>query len=305
MLLRKIKNTFLPFLKFRTYSWEIEIRTGRSPFELKLNDNIENPVLTGDDVSDIAARYVADPFIINDNGTWYMFFEVLENSSGKGVISYAASEDGFSWNYGEVVLREQFHLSYPYVFNWKGNYYLIPETAEAGAVRLYKAVDFPTRWSFIQELLVGVHEDPSIFRSDGMWWMFTQTNPDRPDTLRLYFASDLLGPWSEHPKSPIVEGNPHIARPAGRVLEFNGSKYRVAQDDYPEYGLQVFAFQICELTTTSYSEKQVGDGPVLKGTQKWLLPNMRHHLDAHMVREGQWIAATDHLRQSWRPRLEF
>ena len=159
MWLRELKKTFLPFLKFRTYSWEIEIRTGRSPFELDLADNTKNPVITAEDVTDVAAQFVADPFIINANGSWYMFFEVLEKSPDRGLISYAVSEDGFSWNYGGVVLREQFHLSYPYVFEWDGNYYLIPETAEAESVRLYKAVDFPTRWSFVQELLVGVHED--------------------------------------------------------------------------------------------------------------------------------------------------
>ena len=136
MSLRELKKKYLPFLKFRTYSWEIEIRTGRSPFELDLADNTKNPVITAEDVTDVAAQFVADPFIINANGSWYMFFEVLEKSPDRGLISYAVSEDGISWNYGGVVLREQFHLSYPYVFEWNGDYYLIPETVEAESVRL-------------------------------------------------------------------------------------------------------------------------------------------------------------------------
>jgi hypothetical protein len=36
------------------------------------------------------------------------------------------SRDAFSWTYQGVVLREQFHLSYPYVFRWNEEIFLIP-----------------------------------------------------------------------------------------------------------------------------------------------------------------------------------
>src|SRR5262245_13276304 len=67
------------------------------------------------------------------------------------------------------------------------------------------------------------------------------------DTLRLFYSEDLLGPWVEHPKSPIVSGKPHIARPGGRVIVSGDRVIRYAQDDTPRYGNQVWAFEIVRL----------------------------------------------------------
>ena len=92
--------------------------------------------------------------------------------------------------------------------------------------------------------------DASIFRHDGKWWLFTETDAAfKMDTLRFYYADHLLGPWFEHSKSPIVKGNGHIARPAGRVVIFNGRPIRYAQDCHPVYGAQVRAFEITTLST--------------------------------------------------------
>ena len=80
--------------------------------------------------------------------------------------------------------------------------------------------------------------------------MFAEANPEGNDLLRLYYANDLMGPWIEHPKSPIVAGDANIARPGGRVVVFDGRIVRYTQDDDPTYGNQVRAFEITELTTT-------------------------------------------------------
>ena len=53
------------------------------------------------------------------------------------------------------MLAEPFHLSYPYVFAWRGEYYMVPECHAAGAVRLYRAAEFPTRWVQVADLLTG------------------------------------------------------------------------------------------------------------------------------------------------------
>ena len=36
-------------------------------------------------------------------------------------------------------------LPISYVFKWKNEYYMIPETYQASSVRLYKAIDFPAQ----------------------------------------------------------------------------------------------------------------------------------------------------------------
>lgn len=114
----------------------------------------------------------------------------------------------------------------------------------------------------------------------------------RNDTLRLFFADDLMGLWQEHPKSPLIEGNGHIARPAGRVLAHDEMIIRYAQDCDPVYGNQVRAFEITELTTTSYREQEVKDNPVLTGSGSGWNESGMHHIDPHLE-EGRWIACVD------------
>ena len=74
-----------------------------------------------------------------------MFFEVLRNDRPIGEIGLASSADGREWRYDQIVLREAFHLSYPYVFEWQNTIYMIPETLGANAVCLYEADEFPTK----------------------------------------------------------------------------------------------------------------------------------------------------------------
>ena len=277
--------------------WSIGIYSGESPCTLRPSENARNPVLTAACVSDVPAMFVADPFMIKVNGRWYMFFEVMNLKTGKGEIGLAISNDGVRWNYEQIVLREPFHLSYPYVFEWDNEFYMIPESYRAGSARLYRASKFPTRWSFIQDLLTGDDfEDPSVFRFNDRWWLLTDLArpPYYAGILRLFSAENLMGPWAEHPKSPVIKGNPHIARPAGRVLVHNEKVVRFTQDCYPTYGTQVRAFEITELTDTNYQEREVCNAPVLRGSGKGWNESGMHHIDPHrMEGEDRWIACVD------------
>ncbi|GAH11745.1 unnamed protein product, partial [marine sediment metagenome] len=156
-----------------------------------------------------------------------------------------------------------------------------------------------TKWSFVATLLYGNYVDPSIFRYDGRWWMFGETDPKGNDTLRLYYADDLIGPWIEHPESPIIEGDANIARPGGRVLVFDGLIVRYTQDDDPTYGNQVRAFEITELTTLSYEEKEVPENPILKTSGTGWNSDGMHHIDAHQIDENKWIACVDGYKGSF------
>ena len=301
--LAKAKNRVASDLKFRDEIWTIQIWGGESPFQLAPLSTIKNPVVRAEQVSDISAAFVADPFLIREDGHWCMFFEALEGRSGKGVICLALSENGEDWHYSGVVLREDFHLSYPYTFKSSGSYYMVPESAEAGEVRLYRSTGFPAHWDFVTSLLTGAHRDPSIVHLDGMWWLFSQTRDNGGDALRLHYAADLTGPWKEHPRSPLISNDPHVTRPGGRILQHDGRLFRIAQDTYPEYGLQLFAFEILELTCRSYAERPAGNGPILKGKGRGLFRDRIHHLDAHQIGEGRWIAAIDHSHRTWAPKF--
>ncbi|HKV36048.1 MAG TPA: hypothetical protein VJP89_17040 [Pyrinomonadaceae bacterium] len=268
--------------------WSIAIYKGDSPYHLQPPAEIRNPVLTYASVTDIPATFVADPFMLRGN----MFFEVLDRNS-KGRIGLATSENGLDWDYRQIVLTEEFHLSYPYVFEWQNAFYMIPETLGANAVCLYQADDFPTRWSLKARLIEGQQADPSIVRFADRWWLFSCSRPYQHDTLRLYFADELTGPWREHPKSPIIRNDKGRARPAGRVLTFNEKLIRFAQDCGPYYGARVRAFDVIELTTTHYVEAENLASPILQPNGAgWNALGM-HHVDAHQQADGSWLACVD------------
>jgi hypothetical protein len=273
--------------------WSIGLYSGDSPFCLAARPGIVNPVLTRESVTDVPAKFVADPFLVKRNGTWFMFFEVLNRQTGRGQIALATSDNTEDWIYQKIILAEPFHLSYPYVFQWNDEHYMIPESFWHGTVRLYKADDFPMRWSFVRSLIRARCADPSVFYFDDQWWMFICSNPSRNDALRLYFANDLLGPWLEHPASPIVKNDARKARPAGRVLVLADKIFRFAQDCVPNYGTQVRAFEISELTTTSYVETENSNSPILTASGVGWNESGMHHVDPHLLPGGQWLACVD------------
>jgi hypothetical protein len=276
--------------------WSIGIYFGRSPTMLHPLESVHNPVLTRKDVTDVPAGFIADPFMIRRESTWYMFFEVKNRASRKGEIGLATSSDGMRWSYQQIVLAEPFHLSYPYVFEWMGDYYMIPESQQSGSVRLYKAVNFPTDWSLDATLLDDIDAvDSSVFRFRDTWWLLTGSGipPNRADNLHLFYADNLRGPWQEHPASPVVRGDACGARPAGRPLVFNNSIVRYSQDCYPAYGTQVRAFEIVELTRATYRERETDANPVLRGPGSGWNGSGMHHVDAHLLADGRWIACVD------------
>ena len=273
--------------------WSIGILRGPGPLDLGAAQGPPNPVLTGDDVTDLSADFVADPFLIRDGGRWLLYFEVMPREVRRGVIGLAESPDGLDWTYRGTALEEPFHLSYPHVFAADGAYYMTPETLDAGEVRLYRAARFPDRWEPIAGLVPGRHADPTVFRWEGLWWLFTCTPPERNANLRLYMAESLAGPWSEHPRSPVVRDDPRVARPAGRVVAWDGHLLRFAQDCVPYYGTAVRAFRITRLTPDDYQEAPARPGVLLgPGREPWRRFGM-HQVDAQPWPGGGWIAAVD------------
>ena len=280
--------------------WSIGLYAADVPFEYGPPEGVENPIISAEDVTDVRAESVAEPFMINVDGIWQMFFAVMNAETETGEIGWATSQDARVWQYQRIVLREPFALSYPCVFCVDEEYYMLPQTTEAKSINLYKADRFPEEWSLVGNILDGEWVSPSVFFFDGRWWMFATPAASRNCELDLFFAESLAGPWSEHPMNPIVEGDRRKARPAGRVTVSGDKPIRFAQDCRPYYGSRVRAFEIYDLTTSRYGEREVEESPVLSArTMTWNRSGM-HHIDLHSVEEG-WLACVD----GWRRRTEL
>lgn len=287
----------LPFIS-RPQIYSIGLYSGPSIFELSPYADADNPVMTAEKITDVAADFVADPFVVEHDGTWLMFFEVLLKDTYEGDIGLATSKDALNWDYVGIVLDEPFHLSYPNVFNWRDEFYMIPESNRADSIRLYKAESFPLKWSFQHSLINGRYVDPTVFYYENHWWMFASEISSA--TLRLFYSNELAGLWVEHIKSPVIKNDANIARCAGRVLEHEGRLFRFAQDCDPVYGKCVRVFEITELSDESYQEKEISDNLLLcKESSVWNADGMHH---VSFIRSDDiWLACVD----GWRWQLRF
>lgn len=282
----------IPFVSEKE-QWTIGIYEGNSPLDFPASQRRLNPVLTHQHVTDVPAKFVADPFLMEEDDTWYLFFEVYNLNTMQGDLAVATSTNARRWKYQQLILDEPFHLSYPYVFKWEGEHYLIPESFEANSIRLYHATEFPTQWEFVTTLVDEVERvDPSIVYYAGRWWLFAAAVSN--DTLHLYHADNLFGPWEEHPASPIVVDNPHIARPSGRVTIFEDRLYRYTMDVNPPVGShQVFALEITELTPTTYAEQLARPEAIIGPSGQGWNAQAMHQLDPQPFRSGRWLASVD------------
>lgn len=268
--------------------WSIGIVRGETPFKLTVPDR---PFLRARDITDTAARMVADPFAVQENGQWYLFFEIDSVSTRKGEIGLSVSTDTTNWVYQGIVLSEPFHLSYPYVFEWQGDWYMIPESHKANSIRLYKATSFPARWMHAADLIEGSYTDPTVVRHDGRWWIFATTGQN--ENMHIFYADELSGPWHSHARNPVIDGNRTRARCGGRIRTVNGRLIRFAQDCLKRYGHRVLAFEIQTLTTEKYEEQPIAENPLLEPSGSGWNAHRMHHLDLHRTGPESWIGFTD------------
>jgi hypothetical protein len=278
----------------KTSGWSIGVYTGSSPFQLSAPANVRNPVFTARRVMDMDVNIVAHPFMFIEGSVHYLFF-TAKSDTGKAPaysgIGCAQSKDGIAWEYKQIVLKEPFVLAHPQVFRWQDEYYMIPEAHTETTLRLYRATEFPLKWTYESDLLSG---EPFIsavvVRHSGIWWTFVARSGN--STLRLFHSADLKGRRNEHPLSPIVVHNPHIARPGGPPFVVDGVLYRTGQDCHPTYGRQVFAFRVDTINPTSYKEEMV-TCPLVAATSTGWNADAMHHVDLHQVGAGNWLAAVD------------
>lgn len=201
------------------------------------------------------SRYLADPFGIEWDGRIIALTEDYDHATHRGVISMIDVTD----ESGPVeVLDTGVHASYPFLFTHDGEVFCVPETYQAGEVRLYRALDFPTRWQLVGTLIEGFPAlDPTVFQHAGRWWLTCTNRDDGPNTKLLVFhAPALEGPWEAHPLNP-VKTDVRSARPAGTPFMHDGHLHRPAQDTSESYGGGISINRIDVLTPARFSEQIV------------------------------------------------
>ena len=203
----------------------------------------------------------ADPFLLKKQEKTYLFFEEYVYKNQRGRISYAMIDDDGNIGEPQVVLERPYHLSYPFIFEYRGEFYMIPETAQHRAIEVYRCARFPDRWEYHKTLMPGVQAaDATLVEYSMRWWMFVNIAHEGGSTwdeLHLFYSDDPISTdWKPHPMNPIVS-DVHSARPAGRIFRRDGGLVRPSQDCSLRYGYAVNFNRITKLTIHEYEEELI------------------------------------------------
>jgi hypothetical protein len=212
-----------------------------------------------------ADRLWAVPFLVSRGGRTWMFFEEAPFRSNKGgaVGRIAVAEvdiHGFKTPV-RIALDRPYHLSYPFVFEHEGEWFLLPESAAASRLDLFRCTRWPDQWEHHRTLLEGVQVyDSTLARIGDRYWLFaawSAAGAVTADYLDLFFGDSPFGPFTRHPASPVA-ADARWGRPGGRLFERDGVGYRPAQDSSRGvYGRAIRIQRIDRLTADDYAETTV------------------------------------------------
>ena len=236
-------------------------------------------------------RFYADPFLAEHDGRTFVFFEDYAYVDGKGTI--ACAELGAS-GIGEpqTVIAGPDHLSYPSLFQWRGDWFMLPETGARGRIEIWRARQFPGDWTLETIAMDGVDAcDATVWQHDGRWWMFVTlcvAGGPRADEVSLFYADTPLGPWRPHRANPVVSDAAH-ARSAGALYRDGEALVRPSQDARGGYGNAITLSRIDRLTPREYRETPVGSikptwHPRIRGTHTIARSSMFEVVDGRLLR---------------------
>ena len=181
--------------------------------------------------------WVADPFVIEENGEIFIFYELFDEFKGKGTIACSKVE-GNRASKPQIVIEEEFHLSFPMLFQIGETYYLIPESEASRTIILYKCDSFPFKWHKEKILLEDIKAcDSVIINIDKKKLLLTSImdETDIEGKKNYCYVHNCIYELDEqlniiaNSKQKLNDGDYGI-RNAGNIIYTNDSFYRIAQN---------------------------------------------------------------------------
>lgn len=232
---------------------------------------------------------LADPFLFIYKNKLFLFFEI-EITKGKGEI-WGARIEGNSLKNPQKIIEEPFHMSFPLVFKEQETIFMLPESSEDKSVRLYKAKDFPYKWSLEKILFSGkLLADINFLEKEGVYYWFCY-DLDIKKT-RLYYSSGLYDKWVEHSESPFLSN-----RNAGSIFTINNRLYRPIQIEYITYGEGVELREIISIDKMNFKEVKI-KAPFLFRNKNYNLDGI-HHFSFVKKNESLSYIVTDGLNNNF------
>lgn len=206
-------------------------------------------------------RFLADPFVATRDGRSCVFVEDYSYSAAKGRITAFELGESGAREIG-VALEEDFHLSFPYLFEHEGALFMCPEAAASGQIRIYRCVAFPLRWQLERIAMSGVSAaDSMILPHGGLWWLLTNLSEappvDHSAQLHIFSARDpLTDEWVSHPRNP-VRNDPLCGRNGGLLHDRDGLVRVCQSQGFCSYGAGAYLMRIVRLDREAFVEQPI------------------------------------------------
>jgi len=209
---------------------------------------------------DDGARYYADPFVWTHEGAHHVFVEEFPEATGRGIISqFEIRADGAA-STPRPVLETGHHLSYPQIFAHEGQIYMMPECAASGALDVYRADPFPSRWVPAFRLLDAEVHDATLVAHEGRFYLLASQRAFASsswDSLHVYSADRLEGPWAPLPGNPVLIDRT-ASRSAGVLYRTEEALWRPAQDCSRGYGSALTIARVTRLDRDGFAQQPAG-----------------------------------------------
>jgi hypothetical protein len=254
-LKHKIKSFFNPQTRTKKMQWNIGLVDKPIQNFVEKENKIQiqwYPLRTTDNF------FLADPFGEYKDEKLTIFCEKCDLTTNFGeIVTLVSDKNSFS-EPKKYFDKLSCHLSYPYLFNVKGEVYLVPESRKIREINLFKATKFPETWERILTIARDIDAaDSAIFFYNDMWWLtYLDQSIGINCSLCILYAKDLSGPWMPHKANPVKQ-DVRSARPAGTPFIHNGSLYRPSQDCSERYGGRIIINKITILTPSKFQEEFV------------------------------------------------
>ncbi len=201
---------------------------------------------------------VADPFLYVHNQELYIFVEVLSNGKGEIHVGRLVNDQ---IQYLGLALENEYHLSFPFIFEYGTEILMIPESCESERISAYSSKKFPGNWEESYVLLDNVLAvDSFVINHNNMWYLFTNLSSGVIENfsaeLWIFISEDpILQDWRLHSSSPITMDGMKARN--GGFFKKDGELFRVSQiPKFSKYGFGISLNRITELTPTTYQEEK-------------------------------------------------
>lgn len=202
-------------------------------------------------VETLKGQWIADPFLYEEDGRHYLFVEQYFTDKQRAGIGVYDIVNGKAVN-NRVIIDNPYHMSYPCVFHYNGEHYMIPESSANNTVDIYIAEEFPDKWKHVKSLIKGEkYVDSTVCILGEEYYLLSYKKVEEGWDL-VVFSIDMTN--LELTKKAVEHFSTNIGRPGGFLFQEKGILLRPAQDCSKKYGESLIIYNVQGLEVSEIHE---------------------------------------------------